>query len=127
MAYFDFSNNGTTWVTNLPEPATQEIDYEDLDLDSYRSVVNGNIIRRVVGYKWIKVGFGYNFLTTTQANALENVLKQANDIYIRIYTPDNANSKSVYRGYVSKVRFNLVVTPSGRGFTASFNFIEGKR
>lgn len=126
MAYFDFSTNGTTWITNLPEPATQTIDYEDLDLDSYRSVVSGNIIRRILGYKWIKVGFGYNFLTEAQAKSLENVLRQANNIYIRIYTPQNT-TKTVYRGYVSKVRFELTRTAAGRGYTASFNFIEGTR
>ena len=55
MSYFDFSTNGTSWITNLPQPSSLSYDAEDLDSDSYRSVSNGNIIRKVIGYKWQKI------------------------------------------------------------------------
>lgn len=45
-----YSADGTTF-TNLSAPASISGDAEDLDLDSYRSVVNGNIIRTIIGYK----------------------------------------------------------------------------
>lgn len=45
----EYSNNGTTWITNLPTPSTLSISAQDLDDDSYRSVTNGNIIRKIVG------------------------------------------------------------------------------
>ena len=42
-------NTASGDYTPLPkEPSSYSIDWEDLDLDSYRSVVNGNLNRNVL-------------------------------------------------------------------------------
>ena len=43
-----YSADGSTF-TNLTTPAAISGDAEDIDLDSDRSVVSGNIIRTIVG------------------------------------------------------------------------------
>ena len=52
-----YKNNA--WV-DMPDPSKLTINSEDLDVDSYRSVVNGNLIRNKLG-TWITVGFEFNF------------------------------------------------------------------
>jgi len=129
MAYFEFSTDNTTWVTNLPQPASLSYDAEDLDSDSYRSVANGNIVRKVVSYKWQKISFGYNYLTEAQAKTLIATLRTANNIYIRTKSAllSNNDGYVTLRGYISKLHFEFVKTSSGDGYTVSFNFVEGKR
>ena len=39
------SQDNSTWV-DLPIPSEYSLSYEDLDDQSYRSVVNGNLIRK---------------------------------------------------------------------------------
>ena len=41
------NDNGATW-NDIPTPATYQLAFEDLDLDSYRSVINGNLNRNVL-------------------------------------------------------------------------------
>ncbi len=127
MAYFEYSTNGTTWITNLPQPITMNGSLEDLDVNSYRSVVNGNIYRKVVGYKWEKISLEFNWIPEADAYDLINTVRSANNIYIRFRSPSSSTYTNVLRGYISKLSYNQVKTQLGIGYTVSFNFVEGRR
>lgn len=123
-----YSADGVTF-TNLSAPASISGDAEDLDLDSYRSVVNGNIIRTIIGYKWQKIEIAYNFLSENDAAALMSTFREANDIYIRVKSPVLSSSgTTTLKGYVSKLHFDWIQTGAGEGgWSVSFNFVEGAR
>ena len=50
------SSNSWTGIDPIPDPSTYSIDWEDLDLDSYRSVINGDLNRNVLKRRWAKIG-----------------------------------------------------------------------
>ena len=68
--YFDFYD-GSSWL-DLPAPSSLKISFEDIDKDSYRSVITGNLIRKPISYKWRKVSVSYNFLNNSEATAIMN-------------------------------------------------------
>lgn len=123
--YFQFSRDGINWLTNLPVPSALNGDAEDLDDDSYRSALTGNVIRKIVDYKWEKISFEFKGLDDDQARELLAILRTANNVYIRTNSPVATGS---IKGYVSKVHFEYIHTGSNKGvWTISFNFIEGVR
>lgn len=127
MAYFEYSTDNNTWVTTLPQPVRMNGSLEDLDVNSYRSVVNGNIYRKVVGYKWEKISLEFNWISEADAYTLINTVRNANNIYIRFRSPSDSTYTNVLRGYISKLSYNQVKTQLGIGYTVSFNFVEGRR
>lgn len=127
MAYFEYSTNGTTWIANLPQPSAMNGDLEDLDVNSYRSVTNGNLYRTVVGYKWQKISLEFNWLSESDTFTLINTFQTANNVYIRFRSPTTNTYTKTIRGYVSKLSYQQVKTSLGIGYTVSFNFIESRR
>ena len=123
-----YSADGSTF-TNLTTPAAISGDAEDIDLDSYRSVVSGNMIRTIIGYKWQKIGISYNYLSEDDAAALMNTFREANNVYIKVKSPVLSSSgTTILKGYVSQLHFDWVQTGAGEGgWSISFNFVEGVR
>ena len=119
-----YKNNA--WV-DMPDPSKLTINSEDLDVDSYRSVVNGNLIRNKLG-TWITVGFEFNFRLTSEVEALMNNVINIYPLRIRIESPILAVSgKNDLTGYVGKSSVERVYSQVGTGYTVSFNFIEGQK
>ena len=127
MAYFEYSTDNTNWITNLPQPVRMDGSLEDLDVNSYRSVVNGNIYRNVLGYKWEKISLEFNWVPETDAYTLINTVRTANNIYIRFRSPSSSTYTKTLRGYISKLSYQQVKTSLGIGYTIAFNFVEGRR
>ena len=128
MSYFDLSKDGHTWITGLPVPSKLSGSSEDLDNQSFRSVVNGNINRTIVGYKWKKLSFEFQGLPDLTAKRLLEVLEEGNDIYIRSSAVITGRASNTLCGYVSKLSFEYIQTGANEGvWTISFNFVEGKR
>ena len=119
-----YKNNA--WV-DMPDPSKLTINSEDLDVDSYRSVVNGNLIRNKLG-TWITVGFQFNFRLTSEVEALMNNVINIYPLRIRIESPILAVSgKNDLTGYVGKSSVERIYSQVGTGYTVSFNFIEGQK
>lgn len=119
-----YKNNA--WV-DMPDPSKLTINSEDLDVDSYRSVVNGNLIRNKLG-TWITVGFEFNFRLTSEVEALMNNVINIYPLRIRVESPILAVSgKNDLTGYVGKSSVERVYSQVGTGYTVSFNFIEGQK
>lgn len=119
-----YKNNA--WV-DMPDPSKLTINSEDLDVDSYRSVVNGNLIRNKLG-TWITVGFEFNFRLTSEVEALMNNVINIYPLRIRVESPVLAVSgKNDLTGYVGKSSVERIYSQVGTGYTVSFNFIEGQK
>lgn len=78
------SANGT--YVKMLQPTDYEIEVEDLDANTYRSVVTGDMIDSVVSINWSKCKFKFEGLTLQQANNLIQKCS-ANPIYAKIENP----------------------------------------
>ena len=118
------STNGTSW-TDMKTPSTYKVDMEDLDVDSYRSVMTGNLIRTVIARRWFKVGMTWKFAT---ASEVDTILKAVNKdgVYFKFKSPAfGTNNWVTFKGYVSKMNTELL---EGQvGWTISFNVIQMER
>ena len=118
------STNGSTW-TDMKTPTTYKVDMEDLDVDSYRSVMTGNLIRTVIARRWFKVGMSWNVLS---ASNVDTILKAVNKdgVYFKFKSPAFGTSDWVtFKGYVSKMQTELL---EGQvGWKVSFNVIQMER
>ena len=126
------SANGTTW-TDMKTPSEFKHSWEDLDHDSYRSVVNGNLIRNVIKRRWIKVSLSFNYLTADELNTIVTAVNTSK-VYFKMkspafgnasITPSGASGKWLtFEGYVSKMEAELL---QGQvGWSLSFNIIQSK-
>ncbi len=116
------------WQVNgvdMKTPSTYKIDAEDLDLDSYRSVTNGNLIRNIIGKKWYKIGMSWNLLNYNQVQTIINEVNQNNPTF-RFKNPAfGTNDWVEFVGYVSK--FSCELLQGQVGWTLSFNVVQSER
>ena len=113
------------WV-DLPEPSEYSVNSEDLDVDSYRSVVNGNLVRNKLG-TWTTISF--TFYSQFENDAI-NFLAHIINVYplkIKAASPLITGGKATLTGYVGKSTSEYVYTQLGGGYRITFNFIEGKK
>ena len=116
--------------TTMKTPSSYKIDGEDLDKNSYRSITTGNINRPVIlGKKWQKIQFGFNYLTETEA---ETILTMINNypLYVKLKSPIFGTSGVIdLEGYISKFNIDMERN-SDTGATwgnLSFSFVQGKK
>lgn len=119
-----YENN--TWV-DMPDPSSLSVNSEDLDVDSYRSVINGNLIRNKLG-TWVTVGFEFNFRAEAEVMELLSHVINVYPLRIRVDSPYmQLLGKQTLIGYVGKSQVERIYTQTGMGYTISFNFIEGRK
>ena len=115
--------------TDMPTPSSYKIEWEDLDNNSYRSVVNGNLVRRVVSRHWMKIGFTYNFISASNLSTVASMVNQSG-LMIRAKTPafgttTNPAGWIECKGYVSKFQAELL---EGQvGYSLTFNFVQSTK
>ncbi len=119
------SDNYTTMKT----PSTYKISWEDLDSNSYRSITTGNLNRSILGKKWLKASFTFNYLTEQEA---ETILSMVNNypFYIKIKSPlFGTNGLFECQAYVSKVSISMQQNKeNGATWTElSFNIVQSKK
>lgn len=123
-AMWQVYENGA-WV-DLPTPSEYSVNSEDLDVDSYRSVVNGNLVRNKLG-TWTTISFTFFFLFESDAI---DFLKHIINVYplkIKASSPLITGGKAELIGYVGKSTSEYTYTQVGMGYKISFNFIEGRK
>lgn len=111
-------------------PSEMSIDGEDIDLDSYRSVVTGNTIRQILGFKWQKISFKFNLRSEEDAAEFIHKFENAHPLYIKIQSPImSTNGYVELRGYISKIHVDARINKNGNGlaWSVSFNFVESER
>lgn len=109
----------------MKSPSSYKIDWEDLDKNSYRSTINGNLFRHPLSKHWYKIAFSWNYLTASEVKTIVEKVNQDN-LYIRCQSPAfGTNNQVVLQGYVSKISTEML---EGQiGYTLSFNFVESRR
>ena len=111
--------------TNMKSPSSYKIDWEDLDKNSYRSTINGNLFRHPLSKHWYKIGFSWKYLTRAELKTIVEMVNQ-NNLYIQCTSPAfGTNNKITLQGYVSKISTEMI--EGQLGYTLSFNFVESKR
>ena len=122
------SKNGA--YIDMKTPSSYKIDYEDLDSKSYRSVVNGNMIRRRLSSKWFKGHFSYNYIEQSEAEEILRMIN-SNPLYVRIKSPMfGSNGIVEFEAYVSKVSIemhrNNTTNNHAQWVDLSFNIVQSK-
>ena len=99
------SASGT--YTTMKTPSNYELSGEDLDYNSYRSVVNGSLNRTIVGKKWISVQMTFNYLTEAELETICNVLNYW-PIYVKLKSP-LFGSSGIWEGqmYCNKYKVSM--------------------
>lgn len=108
--------------TKMLQPTDYEIEVEDLDSNSYRSVVTGNLIDSVVSKNWSKCKFKFEYLTLAQANDLIEKCS-ANPIYAKIENPIFSSGYVEAKFRCSKKTIKKMKTASKR-YTVSLNLVQ---
>lgn len=116
--------------TTMKTPSSYDIDGEDLDKNSYRSITTGNLNRPIIlGKKWLKFSFGFNYTTEEE---IEPILTMINHypLYVKLKSPMwGKNGVVEVEGYVSKFKTKMIQNKE-TGATwgeLTFNFVQGKR
>ena len=113
----------------MKTPSSYDINWEDLDSNSYRSVVNGNLIRKRLSSKWFKASFNFSYL---EQDELENILSVINQdpIYVKVKSPMFGNNGIVELVcYCSKVSVKMIRNEEtgAKWGSLSFNIIQQKK
>ena len=115
------SANNSTWV-DMKTPSAYKINWEDLDLDSYRSVVNGNLIRNVLSRRWAKVEMSWRLLSSNELNTILTAVNK-DTVYFRFKSPAfGTNDWISFKGYVSKMNTELLEAQVG--WNLAFNVVQ---
>lgn len=108
---------------NMKEPSTFDIETEDLDKDTYRSVATGNMIANIISKNWSSLQFKYDNLTAAEVKSLADVLK-AYPIYVKIkhpfYTSEVEMEMRCSRKKLSKLYSHSEI------YSMEFNLIQTK-
>lgn len=110
------SSSGT--YATMKTPSSLKLHGEDLDNNSYRSIVNGNVVRpAIIGKKWQTFDMEFNYLTESELESLMTVINHY-PMYVKIKSP-LFGSNGFWEGevYCSKFDVNMqqnkTITESG--------------
>lgn len=116
---------------DMKTPSSYKIDYEDLDSNSYRSIINGNLIRKRLTSKWFKGAFSFNYIEEAELETILSAINQ-NPLQVKIKSPMFGTSGVIeIECYVSKVsvemlRNNPDQINKSEWVNLSFNIIQSK-
>lgn len=116
---------------DMKTPSSYKIDYEDIDSNSYRSIVNGNLIRKRLSSKWFKGSFSYSYITQQEAETIMRMIN-AYPLYVKIKSPMFGSAGVVeFEAYVSKVSIEMLKNDktnyeNTQWVNLSFNIIQSK-
>lgn len=115
------SSSGT--YTQRLTPSSYKIDWEDLDNNSYRSIVTGNLIDSVISKKWSKLQFNYSHLTESQVKSLMDYIN-VNPIYVKAVNPIFSGGYIEGEFRCSKANCEML---EDHCYTMSFNLVQKKK
>lgn len=115
----------TGTYANMKSPSSYKIDWEDLDKNSYRSTINGNLFRHPLSKHWYKIAFSWNYLTASEVKTIVEKVN-SNNLYITCKSPAFGTDGEIeLQGYVSKISTEMI--EGQLGYSLSFNFVESRR
>lgn len=122
--------NKSDSYTAMKTPSSYKIDYEDMDSNSYRSITNGNLIRKRLSSKWFKGSFSFNYLEQDELDSILNMINN-DPLYIRIKSPmfgiNGVIELEVYAARVSvEMMKNNTINNTAQWINLSFNLVQTK-
>lgn len=114
----------------MKTPSSYKIDYEDLDSNSYRSITNGNLIRKRLSSKWFKGSFAFNYITQSELNDILTIIN-SDPLYVKIKSPMFGTDGIIeFEAYVSKVSVEMlrndIDSNNAQWVNLSFNIVQSK-
>ena len=114
-------------------PSTYKIDWEDVDSNSYRSVINGNLIRSRLASKLYKGSMSFNYITEEQLEYIMPIINQ-DPLYVQVKSPIfGTNGWVTLECYVSKASVEMIrndatynSNTNNQWGNLSFNIIQAK-
>lgn len=107
MMLWQTKPNASGTYATMKTPSNYELNGDDLDGNSYRSVVTGNLNRTIIGKKWIQVKMTFNYLTEAE---LETLCTEINryPMYVKLKSPI-FGTNGIWEGemYCSKFSVNM--------------------
>ena len=79
------SQDGINWKL-MKSPSEYNLDWEDLDNNSYRSVTTGNLNRDVINRKWVKAALSFKLLSDDEVETIVKTINQEN-LYVKCISP----------------------------------------
>jgi len=130
MIIWEFKSTEVGTYAAQLSPTGYSIDGQDLDANSYRAINTGNLIDTVVSKSWAKIGFSYNYLSESEAQALSSTLL-TNPMYVRLKCPLLGASLQEYEVRCSKKNLKMVSDARTVGddnvhYTMDFNLVQKK-
>jgi len=119
---WQYKDETTDEFKDMPIPSTYDIEYEDLDDNTYRSKVSGNLIDTVVGLKWSKLLFNYRSKTALEIYDIFQVIDK-NPIIVKALNPRYNNETEMA---MRCSRANLHMNEN-RKYDMSFNLVQKLR
>lgn len=117
------STNNSQWV-DMRSPSSYKIDWEDLDGNSYRSCINGNLIRDVIKRRWAKMSMSFSGISDTQCETLLSAVNK-DTVYFKFKSPAFGSQNWIsFKGYVSKMSVECL--DAQKGWDVSFNVIQSE-
>lgn len=123
MLIWQTKTNESGQYATQKSPSSYGGEVEDLDNNSFRSVVNGDLIDSVVSYAWSKLSFNYNYLTLEEIQPLMALLKR-NPIYVKAKDPAIGSEYMEMEMRCSKKKWSMLETGD---YTLSFNLVQKKK
>ncbi len=114
--------SATGTYVEMPQPTDFEIEVEDLDANSYRSITTGNLIDSVVSKNWSKCKFKFENLTQAQATDLISKCS-VNPIYAKIENPIWSSGFLEAQFRCSKKTITKMMTRDKR-YSVSLNLVQ---
>ena len=105
-----------TYVT-MKTPSQFHLDGEDLDKNSYRSIVNGNLFRTIIGKKWVSAKFTFNYLTESELETICEVLNNY-PMYVKLKSPLFGTS-GIWEGQCYCSKYSVDMQQNGTSNNAS--------
>ena len=118
------------WYVNgveMPTPSSVKYSFEDLDNESYRSVINGSLIRDRISPEFIKIEVSYKYLTPFMAQLIRNAVKVNEEYTVKFKSPilNDSGDFTTFRAYTSKMSFEMLEMQLG--YTCSFSIIQTRK
>lgn len=122
------SSSGT--YTTMKTPSSYELSMEDLDTNSYRSVVTGNLTRTILGKKWLSVKMSFNYLSESELETIATALNYW-PIYVKLKSP-LFGSSGLWEGkmYCNKFNVSMQQNKTNNGQTwnnLSFTLVQSEK
>lgn len=121
------SYDNTNWES-MKSPSTYKITFEDLDSDSYRDVIAGELHRNRISNDWIKLQMSWNVVTESEAYTLRNKVKTNPTYYCRCKCPEITGAGDGWTTFVAYTsKFNSELLEGRVGREVSLDVIQAEK